>query len=302
MLKYESRMRIFTLYYSAEDAAMTILTRSPFKIVATLLVRNEADIIGDAIEHHVNQGVSQFIVTDNRSVDDTRVVVARYPEVVELIDERCEEHRQAEWVTRMARTACRLRPDWVVHLDGDELWSGLYALRAFRGPAVGCTTMFLHPPVDGPFSLKAMRHYLDFSKIAALPGECKVAHRPDPEVVVSHGNHACSLPTEYTAAVWRHHYPVRSYLQLVGKAVNGHEALLRRGAVCERWRKWYDAYLDGSLEVWYKVVCEAWRRMVLGPDWAPLEQMLDFWSTPEAVEIILKSGIMPAVGEWPICP
>ena len=60
------------------------------KIVGTILSRDEEDIIGANIEHHINQGVTHFIVTNNNSKDRTRQIIEKYPEVVEIIDE-CED-------------------------------------------------------------------------------------------------------------------------------------------------------------------------------------------------------------------
>ena len=64
----------------------------PLKIVATLLAKDEEDIIAQNIEHHINQGVTDFIVTNNRSKDHTRTIVEKYPEVKEIIDEPDETH------------------------------------------------------------------------------------------------------------------------------------------------------------------------------------------------------------------
>ena len=48
------------------------------KIVMTLLVRDEQDIIRENIEFHLSQGVDFFIVTDNRSVDMTPIYLKEY--------------------------------------------------------------------------------------------------------------------------------------------------------------------------------------------------------------------------------
>lgn len=278
-----------------------IISSTPLRLVATLLCKNEEDIIGANIEHHVNQGVKHLIVTDNGSTDRTREIVARYPEVVELIDEPGDNHNQSQWVTRMARLACKLEPDWIVHLDADELWGGLSQLRRFQSFAVGCTNMFLHPPRGCAFDLKEMRYYLDFNAIEDLPGECKVAHRPDPDVIITHGNHgfAGKRDVAHTKDVWRHHYPVRSCKQFIRKTVEGHEALMRRKAVCERWRRWYNLYQDAKLGILYDKICESWGRMIQFPNTEDLLSMLEFWSTPEVINYFGRTGKLPAIGEWP---
>jgi glycosyltransferase involved in cell wall biosynthesis len=277
-----------------------LISKPPLKIVATLLAHNEADIIGANIEHHVEQGVSQFIITDNRSKDDTKKIAAKYPEVVEIIDEPGYDHHQSKWVTRMARLACKLKPDWIVHLDADELWCGLTQLRHFAGPGVASTKMYLHPPNHCDFNLHDLRYYLDLEN-TSLPGEAKVMHRPDPDIVITHGNHGFEgdVRTEFTKEVWRHHYPVRSLSQFTRKAVEGHEALLQRNSICERWQKWYNLHEDGKLGLLYDQICDAWTEMIVRPNTESLIAMLDFWSTPEVIAYFRSSNVLPAIGEWP---
>lgn len=278
-----------------------IISKPPLRIVATILAKDEEDIIGANIEHHVNQGVTHFIVTNNRSKDRTAEIASRYPEVVEVIDEPDDTHDQSKWVTRMARMACKLDPHWIVHLDADELWCGLSQLRHVQGAYVGSTKMFLHPPVGCAFDLHRMRHYLDFENVPGLPGECKVAHRPDPEVEITHGNHGFvgDKRVEFTKEIWRHHYPVRSCAQFIKKAVEGHEALLRRKSLCERWRKWYNAYFDGRLGILYDQICSSWARMIEEPSSEDLATLLEFWATQDVIDLFTHQRTLPQVGEWP---
>lgn len=256
------------------------------KILATILAKNEEDIIGKCIEHHIKQGVSQFIVTDNNSTDRTRAIASSYKEVV-IIDEPDDTHDQSKWVTRMARMACQFSPDWIVHLDADELWCGLGSLQGMKCSRAASIKMLLHPPSP------SMKHYLDFSGI--LPDECKVMHRPDPSVTITHGNHGfLGEQPVFTQSVWRHHYPIRSLSQFIRKS-NGHEALARRGAVCERWKKWHGS--DHAAV--YEEICAAWERMVSGPNWEDLRVLLGFWSTQEAIEQVVKGQVLPRIGKWP---
>ena len=95
------------------------------KIVMTLLVRDEEDIIGENLEFHRAQGIDHFIVTDNRSVDRTTDILQRYVSqgILTYIWEGRDNYDQAVWVTRMARVAAtEFDADWVINSDADEFW------------------------------------------------------------------------------------------------------------------------------------------------------------------------------------
>lgn len=81
------------------------------KIVMTLLVRDEEDIIRENIEYHLAQGVDYFIATDNRSNDATTDILKGYERkgVLHYCYEADDDYSQGEWVTRMARMAFSLR-------------------------------------------------------------------------------------------------------------------------------------------------------------------------------------------------
>ena len=55
------------------------------KIIATILAKDEEDIIANQIEHHLEQGVFKILLTDNNSTDRTREIASKYKEV-EIID------------------------------------------------------------------------------------------------------------------------------------------------------------------------------------------------------------------------
>ena len=77
------------------------------KLVMTLLVRDEADIVDEQIAFHLDAGVDFVVATDNRSQDGTTEILERYASEgdLHLIREPGEDLRQSEWVTRMARLA-----------------------------------------------------------------------------------------------------------------------------------------------------------------------------------------------------
>ena len=77
------------------------------KLVMTLLVRDEADIVSSNIDFHLNHGVDFIIATDNLSVDGTTDILRAYERhgVLHYIDETDDNYAQHRWVTHMARLA-----------------------------------------------------------------------------------------------------------------------------------------------------------------------------------------------------
>lgn len=97
-----------------------------FKLVMTLLVRNEADIIRHNIDFHLNQGVDFIMATDGGSVDGTKEILVEYEKkgVLHLLEEREYTSRQAVWVNRMGRIAFEdYKANIIFHCDADEFWT-----------------------------------------------------------------------------------------------------------------------------------------------------------------------------------
>ena len=95
------------------------------KLIMTLYVRNEADIIRHNIEFHKSVGVDFFIVTDNLSTDSTAAILKEYEQqgILEYHYSDRDDYAQAETVTSMAqRAAIKYGADWVINNDADEFW------------------------------------------------------------------------------------------------------------------------------------------------------------------------------------
>src|SRR5690349_438000 len=95
------------------------------KIVMTLLVRDEEDILARNIEYHRAQGVDFFIIMDNLSVDATPDIAREYVAkgLALYIPQDEDDYSQSEWVTGMARMAYeKYGADWVINNDADEFW------------------------------------------------------------------------------------------------------------------------------------------------------------------------------------
>ncbi|MCL2074988.1 MAG: glycosyltransferase [Betaproteobacteria bacterium] len=96
------------------------------KLIMTLLVKDEADIIGHNLKFHKAMGVDGFIVTDNMSTDGSREILQEYKDkgwILDIIDEPGQDYSQSEWVHRMASLARhKYHADWIINADADEFW------------------------------------------------------------------------------------------------------------------------------------------------------------------------------------
>ena len=87
------------------------------KLIMTLLVRDEEDVLAANIEFHCAQGVDFFIVMDNKSEDATPEIIKTYAAegIAHYIYEGDDDYNQTAWVTRMARMAATdFGADWVI--------------------------------------------------------------------------------------------------------------------------------------------------------------------------------------------
>ena len=217
------------------------------KLVMTVMVRDEIDIIAAMLEHHLAQGVDLIIATDNGSVDGTAEVLQRYADlgVLELHHDPVFRKQQHAVVTGMARWASTEHgADWVLNADADEFWvpvdkaltlhralEGIpLALNAFTAPV----TNLVGPPAmrgSGIDRLLWRDHrsqvQLNDVGIFAQPTSDAV-HRGDPNVVVAQGNHFVSLEStgqpDPAYALEVLHLPWRSWSQLEQKVVHAGRA------------------------------------------------------------------------------
>ena len=164
------------------------------KLVMTLLVRDEADVVDAQIAYHLDAGVDFVIATDNRSQDGTTEILERYERdgALHLIREPGDDLRQSEWVTRMARLAATdFGADWILNADADEFWhprggsfEELFAAVPERFGAVrGAWRTFVPRPDDGRFFAERMIARLRDGPESAPGAGPGAWRRPDPERV-----------------------------------------------------------------------------------------------------------------------
>jgi hypothetical protein len=252
------------------------------KLVMTLLVRDEADIVDASIAYHLAAGVDAIVATDNASVDGTAAILARWERTgrVTVIREPETNYRQYAWVTRMARLAAsELDADWVLHNDADQFWwPQTHSLKEVfasipdeYGVLAAPKLNFLPPAANAP-----ARSWEDAMTVreaieSPAPGvrrpagtSIAIAHRADPDVTVGQGNHSLLdsplQPTPPWYPIVLLHFPDRTYEQFERKVRNG-GAAMAQGAkdLPERtgrhWKELYKTWCAGRLQ-------EAWQARV----------------------------------------
>jgi hypothetical protein len=241
------------------------------RLVMTLLVRDEQDVVADTLDYHLARGVDHVIVTDNHSIDGTRRIVEGYCRrgLATLIDEPADDYAQSRWVTRMARMAAtELGADWVINSDADEFWwpedgelkGILERTPAETGALFVRRVNFLPLRTPPPCAVRAMvyRDVVSVNALGrALPG--KVVHRAAADIDVGPGNHRAAAPsigpTETTADLIIFHFPYRSYEQFAAKIANGGASMLKNTTVPLRavahWRELYPKLHSGELRTWF---------------------------------------------------
>jgi hypothetical protein len=167
------------------------------RLVMTLKVRDEADILEDNLRYHRALGVDFFVITDNGSVDGTSEVLDRYARAglahVIRIETSNLRDNEEDWTTRMARLAAtEFEADWIFHDDADELWwpvqgtlkEAFEAIPEQYGSVVAPRAEFVARP-DGPGSWVERMIYRE--ALGSL--QPKAAHRGDPDAVVISQTH-----------------------------------------------------------------------------------------------------------------
>ena len=204
------------------------------RLAATLLVRDEEEILHAHLDYHLAQGVDLFLVMDNGSVDATPEILGEYERAgaVRVVPgAEPGQYRQGEWVTTMARLAATEHgADWVLNLDADEFWWPRAGTLPDALAAVPDRYGVLHaaridfdpvPDGDEPFWERMTVRRRVLRTPLGNRGLPRVAHRGDPRIEVVTGNHAAFAPDLLLAppvdVIDALHYPTRSLAQLERK-------------------------------------------------------------------------------------
>ncbi len=228
-----------------------------------MLAKDEADMIGTNIRHHLALGLSGFVVFDNMSQDGTGGI-ARSLGAHVFLDEEVAFRQQAK-NRSMTEIAVGFGAEWVLTVDADELW---YPTRDSNIPEAIAS---LPPGTDAIRALSFDHACCELDDEAEAdpvlrmrwrrnsPGVGKVAHRCLDGAYAWGGNESWVLGGEVldpavSNCLRIRHYPVRGLTHLKRKArtgwvaVNGQAGVSRKA--CGHWRKWYRKYREDP--VWFR--------------------------------------------------
>lgn len=258
--------------------------KNDFRIVMTILVKNEADIIETNIRVHAALGVDAFVVMDNDSTDGTTEILRRLAREFEIvvINEK-GLYNQAVWMKRLATEAKRIGADWVINNDADEFWipsngKSLRELLGFKGSVVTVQRYNMVPQrrfadeaipfyqmryrVENPvyYQKKYQQHHENVSIVLAKIAP-KVITNPHGLLWIRGGNHK-ALHIGNFRDYFRHydkirrldgiavyHYPIRSFAQFE-KNIRNRKMLLesrRHIRMGPHYRRWVRLLNEGKL-------------------------------------------------------
>lgn len=251
------------------------------KLVMTLVVRDEEDILAAQLHYHRAQGVDFFLVLDHRSVDSTRNILMDYEHRGWLkwfaIDSL--QRDQGRWVTALAQKAFHEhQANWVINNDADEFWwceketlkhylaqtpveyRLVHAPRTnFWAPSSPSPTADKNPEPFWKRQLQAQKRSVNF---LGEPLSGKICHRGEAEIIVHHGNHSVEpmkaediAPSRPQNSLRILHFPLRSYEQFEQKVRNGGGSWAANPRVSVNIGKGkrflYERFLMGQLPAFY---------------------------------------------------
>ena len=277
------------------------LKRTPGpRLIMTLLVKNEEDMLERNLCFHKAMGIDGFIVTDNNSTDSTPTILQKYRDkgwILEVIRETATDYEQKTWVDRMIwKAKTRYGADWVINADADEFWYSHTGnlkneLSATRANVLDCTMCSVYPDDAHPWTEwnRTVRAVADYEAYGLSPYSIferqnkKVIHRTAGYLQISMGNHKVRMFPERSrrSDITVYHYNIRGRKQFLEKMVNGGRQLEqhkgRHGG--RHWRYFYTLYKQGQLDAEYDRVIgtSAYGRLLMEGYIRPDRTLPDFF-------------------------
>lgn len=244
--RFRRPRRWAALLRSARGLNLPPLPRTPRgrgTIWATMMAKNEIDILPLVIDHTLAQGIDHILVVDNGSTDGTAEFLrerAAKDDRLHVGTDTEPTHHQSEKTSLLAHHSWRNGADWIVPIDADEFWF------ASDGRTVGqllrnCTYAI---------AFASWHHMIPTAPTLGLDTEFQLSPTPDPTgkaAVRSHplleihsGNHnATRVGPQGAPGLCVAHAIYRSRDQLARKLRQGAAALAGAGpAIRGANRRW----------------------------------------------------------------
>ncbi len=230
------------------------------KLIMTLLVKNEEDIIEKNIRFHAAMGVDGFIVTNHNSTDNTLKILEKLKEeglVLEIVNQTDPRYLQNIWVADMIRIAKnKYNADWVINADADEFFyskcldlkksiskehiaNALYIKQTRSYPDNTSDDFFTCPyfitsdfhefeaKMLGIYDNPKYYAYIDFVDKRRVGPSPKVIHKTEGFLDISMGNHDVKLENKIAVEfsdIILYHYSIKNLKGYESKCLNYKES------------------------------------------------------------------------------
>lgn len=192
-----------------------------------MIVKNEEDILPFVLSNTLNQ-VDKIFIINNNSVDATEDIILSFKDKIEYYENKKEFYNHSEWMTSLANMAIKNKFDWIVPIDGDEIWNNLSILKNSQYNFFVIDTIKNHMFTDytGYFHPFKMPYYKEEKTMrnafrSAFPIE-----------KITEGSHYIkginTRITSYNSLISIDHYPFRSESQYIRKVTEGAAAMMAR--------------------------------------------------------------------------
>ena len=229
---------------------------SKLKLIMTLVIRNEEEIIEQNIRFHKAMGVDGFIVISHNSTDRTNEILEKLKKeglILEIIYKTTPAHQRNVWVDEMIKIASkRYKADWIINADADEFYyskqwnlkKSIYEMRKFNINVFIVDSYFLFPDnrddfLNCPYFVERFIPYQELelmdedekdicSKYTA-PCPCrKVIHKTKGFKKIWPGNHGIKMFKRRMikpADILLYHYGMKNYAGYEAKIKRWQEAI-----------------------------------------------------------------------------
>jgi glycosyltransferase involved in cell wall biosynthesis len=225
-------------------------TKEGIKNIALItMIKDEDDVIYDNLVWHFCIGFRKFVIIDNNSTDNTRLLVEKFKKQVAsnanvvIIDDPIIEYIQSQKTTGAMLFAHSIWPkvDWIFPVDADEFWYPNIELRSILNKVpsdidVILTLQYDHVPIESGENMSYSGNFykdIPYRMKYFYGGLGKVALRPDMDIIIEQGNHLASSRTRNlkyyagnTLGLDMRHFQMRSPHQTEKKYWNGSKANL----------------------------------------------------------------------------